>query len=104
MALRTSHALVHAAQRILGGVVIEFGDGADRLPAAKRVTVLARNAQASVRTARVGGRLRLSAHRLSAGKHGKRDYQMNQKRRAQGCPNLARKDFDSRDGNSCKIQ
>src|SRR5580704_402801 len=49
--LRTSHAFVHAAQRILGGVVIEFGDGADRLPAAKRVTVLAGNAQASVRTA-----------------------------------------------------
>ena len=61
--LRTSHAFVHAAQRILGGVVIEFGDGADRLPAAKRVAVLAGNAQASVRTSRVGRRLRLPARR-----------------------------------------
>src|SRR5579864_8615504 len=63
VALRASHAFVHAAQRILGGVVIELRDGADRLPAAKRVAVLTGNAQASMRAARAGRRLRLSARR-----------------------------------------
>ena len=34
MALRAGNTLVHAAQRILGGVVIKFRNGADRLPTA----------------------------------------------------------------------
>ena len=34
VALRAGNSLMQAAQRVLGGVVIEFGDRADRLPAA----------------------------------------------------------------------
>ncbi len=41
--LRTRHGLVHAAQRIFRLIVIEFGDGANRLPCAGGMTVLARN-------------------------------------------------------------
>jgi hypothetical protein len=73
VALSAGHTLVHAAQRILGGVVIEFWYGADRLPAAQRVAILARDTEASMRTARVGGRLRLATPRLSAGNHRKCD-------------------------------
>jgi len=87
VALRAGHAFVQAAQGVLGGVVIEFRNGADRFPAAQRVTVLARNTKASVRTSRVGGRLRLPTRRLPAGQHRKCDDQMQQKCRSQGLPN-----------------
>jgi hypothetical protein len=87
VALRAGHAFVQAAQRVLRGVVIEFRNGADRFPAAQRVTVLARDAQTPVWTPRVGRRLRLPTRRLPAGEHRKRDYQMQQKRRSQGLPN-----------------
>jgi len=50
--LRTGHIRVHAAQRVLCLVVIEFGDRADRLPSRLRVTVLARYGQGAVRTPR----------------------------------------------------
>lgn len=43
VALGAGHALVHSAQRVARGVVIEFGAVANRLPAAKGVAVLARN-------------------------------------------------------------
>ena len=49
------HLQVHATQRILRLVMIEFRDTADRLPAAEGVTVLARDVQWPVRT--VGGGL-----------------------------------------------
>ena len=55
VALRAAHTLVHAAQRIFGCVVIEFRNSADGFPAADRMTVLAWNAKASVRTASVRG-------------------------------------------------
>ena len=87
VALGAGHSLMQAAQRVLGGVVIEFGDRPDRLPAAQRVAVLAWNAQASVRTSRVGRRLRLPARRLTAGEHRKCDDQMQQNCRSQGLPN-----------------
>ena len=45
MALRTRHILVQTPQRITGLVVIEFRDGADRLPALRGVTVLTGNVQ-----------------------------------------------------------
>ena len=45
MALRTRHILVQTPQRITGLVVIEFRDGADRLPALPGVTVLTGNVQ-----------------------------------------------------------
>jgi hypothetical protein len=84
VALRAGHTFMQAAQRVLGGVVIEFGDRPDRLPAAQRVAVLAWNAQASMRTSRVGRRLRLPARRLRAGEHRKCDDQMQQNCRSQG--------------------
>jgi len=87
VALGAGHSLMQAAQRVLGGVVIEFRDRPDRLPAAQRVAVLAWNAQASVRTSRVGRRLRLPARRLTAGEHRKCDDQMQQNCRSQGLPN-----------------
>ena len=87
VALRAGHAFVQAAQGVLRGVVVEFRNGADRFPAAQRVTVLARDAQTPVWTPRVGRRLRLPTRRLPAGEHRKCDYQMQQKRGSQGLPN-----------------
>ena len=45
MALAATHVLVHAAQRISGQVVIEFGIGSDRFPACIAVAVGARNGE-----------------------------------------------------------
>lgn len=73
MALGASHTLVHSAQRVLGGVVIKLGDGADRLPTAYCVAVLTRNAEATVGTTRIGRRLRLRPRRLTAGENRKCD-------------------------------
>ena len=50
VALYALHSLVHAAQRIVRFVVIEFGDRANGAPARSGVAVLARNRQRSVRT------------------------------------------------------
>ena len=61
--LGAGHVLVHAAQRILGLVVIEFRDSADRLPPNRGVAVLARNVQVSVRTPCLRKALVLSAGR-----------------------------------------
>ena len=59
VALRALHFLVHAAQRIVRSVVIEFGDRANGAPARSSVAVLARNRERSVRTT--------SAHPLWSG-------------------------------------
>jgi hypothetical protein len=59
VALRARNPFVHSAQRIFCGVVIELRNGANRFPSAERVTVLTRNAEASVRTPRIRRRLRL---------------------------------------------
>jgi hypothetical protein len=83
VALRATHAFVHAAQRIFGGVVIEFGDRSDRLPAAQGVAVLTRNTQASVGTARVRRRLRLPTCQFPARENRQCDHKMQQKRRSQ---------------------
>ena len=66
MALRAAHALVHAAQGILRGVVIKFGNGPDRLPSIECVAVLAGNAETSVWAARVRGGLYLSTCQFPA--------------------------------------
>ena len=66
VALGTGHALVHSAQRVLGRVVIEFRNSADRLPTAESVAVLAGNAKASVRAPRVRGGLHLSTCQFPA--------------------------------------
>jgi len=55
VALRAGHGGMHAAQRISRLIVIEFRDGADRLPRSRSVTVLTRNVQTSVRTVRAAG-------------------------------------------------
>jgi hypothetical protein len=74
--------------------VIKLGDGADRLPTAYGVAVLTRNAEATVGTTRIGGRLRLPAGRLTAGEHRKRDDQMQEECRSQGLPNPFEQDVD----------
>ena len=76
VALRACHALVHAAQRILGGVVIELRNCTNRLPRAQGVTVLAGNAETTVRAPGVGGRLPLTRSRLTAGQQGECDNNM----------------------------
>ena len=48
MALRTGDALMHAAQRKTGLVVVELRHAADRLPSAEGVAILAGNIQAAV--------------------------------------------------------
>lgn len=88
VALHTAHALVHAAKRILRGVVVEFGNGADRLPAAQGVAVLTGNTKAAVRAAGARGRRRLGSSRTPAGENRQSDHEMQQKCRSQGCPNL----------------
>jgi len=50
MATRAGHFFVHAAQRISRGIVIEFGNGANRGPAGVGVAILAGNRQGTVRT------------------------------------------------------
>jgi len=57
VALRTRHILVQSAQRVMGLVVIEFRNRANRLPALCGVTVLTGNGQISVRTTRTCGTL-----------------------------------------------
>lgn len=52
VALCATHRCVHAAKRIFCLVVVEFRDGANRLPCARGVTVLAWDIQVSVRTVR----------------------------------------------------
>ena len=76
MALRARNPFVHSTQWILGGVVIELRNSANRFPAAQRVTVLAGNAQASVGTARVGRRLRLRAGGDTAGQRSEDNRQI----------------------------
>src|SRR2546429_8777829 len=75
VALCALHFLVHAAQRIVRFVVIEFGDRANGAPARSGVAVLARNRERSVRTTRaalltVGNR---SAGRRPGQKHHAQD-------------------------------
>jgi hypothetical protein len=53
VALRASHVLVHATQRITGLIMIELRDSPDRFPANRCVAVLARNVQIPVRTSRL---------------------------------------------------
>lgn len=76
VALHAAHAFVHATQRILGCVVIEFRNCADRFPSADGVTVLTRNAEASVRTTRGCGRLRLSTGQGCGRENRERDHKM----------------------------
>jgi hypothetical protein len=76
MALRTTHALVHTAERIPRGVVIEFRNRPNRLPTAECVAILAGNTKATVGTAGVRRRVRLSTSRFPAGENRQRNHQM----------------------------
>ena len=69
MALRAGHIRMHAPQRILCLIVIEFGDRADRLPSRLRVTVLTGNSQGTVRTPRAIARRASPSGR--SGHHGR---------------------------------
>ena len=51
VAFRAAHFFMHAAKGVARGVVIEFGDGANRGPTRTGVAVLAGNIQRAVRTA-----------------------------------------------------
>ena len=51
VALATCDFLVHPAQRILGLVVVEFGDVADGLPSGEGMAILAGDGEIAVRTA-----------------------------------------------------
>jgi len=68
--LDASDTGVHTAQRIARLVVVELRNCADRLPAIRGVTVLARNDQIAVWTTRAFGGLRSSASR----ERGKREH------------------------------
>jgi len=50
MALRAGHLLMQTAQRVRGFIVVEFWNGADRLPACGSVAILAGYGQGAVRT------------------------------------------------------
>ena len=93
MALRAADAFVHSAQRIFGCVVIEFRNGADWLPTAERVTVLARNAEASVRATRLRRPFHLRSCQPSARQDRQNDHAMSQSCRSQGRCNLFRLGF-----------
>lgn len=71
VALGTTHALMQAAQRECGLVVIELGNRADRPPRCRGMAVLAGKIQIAVRT--MGGALRLSPGSRTGGQkhHGK---------------------------------
>lgn len=57
VALRASHRLVHAAQRVASLIVVEFWNRADRLPSGCRVTVLTGSIQIAVGAMRTAVRL-----------------------------------------------
>ena len=59
VALRAADPLMHAPQGKPGLVMVELGYAADRLPAAQRVAILARDVERAVRATGVGVRLRL---------------------------------------------
>jgi len=63
--LHAGHGLVHTAERVARLIMVEFGNGADRFPSARRVTVLAGHVQVAVRTVRACGALPLCASRNS---------------------------------------
>ena len=59
VALRARDVFVHAAQRITGLVMVEFGDAADRLPCREGMAVLTGDVQIPVRATRIPLQLRL---------------------------------------------
>ncbi len=63
VALDARDSGVHSAQRVLGLVVIELRDGANRLPRAGRVAVLARDIQIPVGAVRPTRNLSVCAYR-----------------------------------------
>lgn len=93
MALRAIHALVHAAQRIFRCVVIEFRNCSDGLPSTQGVTVLAWNAEASMRASRVRRPLHLRSCQPSARQDRQNDHAMSQSCRSHGRCNLFRFGF-----------
>ena len=64
VASRAGYFFVHAAQRVPGCVVIEFGNGANGGPASVRVAIFTGNREGTVRTS---ARLPLGASRHDKG-------------------------------------
>jgi hypothetical protein len=62
MALRASHTLVHAAERVPRLAVIKLRNVADRFPSTKGMAILARDVQWAMRAARIGVVLRDSGN------------------------------------------
>ena len=77
VARSTSHSHVHAAQRILSLIMVEFRDRADRFPALRRMAVLAGNIEIAVGTLRRGDSGRLTARHRS-GEHRQKQTQTGQ--------------------------
>ena len=52
VALRAAHIFVHAAQRIIGAVVIEFRNRSNGAPTGSDMTIFTRDCERTVRTSR----------------------------------------------------
>jgi len=95
MALRAGYALVHAAQRETGFVVIKFRYRASRFPSRGGVAVLAGNVQIAVWTVRTGIQLRLRTLRSSARQHQNPDDQIDKYRGPPNAPALLGFSFEA---------
>src|SRR5579871_165179 len=83
MALSTSNSLMQAAQRILGLIVVKFGNRPDRLPTHRSVAVLARDVQVAMRAAG-HRRARLLREGRGSHQHGQRQTGRKQPHRPAG--------------------
>jgi len=66
VALRAGHSLVKSAQRVLGLIMVELGDRANRLPAHRGMAVLAGDVQIAVRAPRNRARFLSEARQAEA--------------------------------------
>ena len=75
VALRTGHIRMHATQRILCLIVIEFGNRANRLPSRLGMTVLTGNREGTMRTPRTVARC--TSPRGRSSHHGRQPQKQN---------------------------
>jgi hypothetical protein len=85
VALRALHFFVHAAQRILGFVVVELRNSADGAPTRGSVAVFARNIQGAMRTSS-GLPLGQSCRRSCRLPSKEQEPAQNLKKRERNCP------------------
>jgi len=88
--LGAGYRLVHAAKRIAGLIVIEFGDRSDRPPSARSMAILTRNRKIAVGTMRAGrtGSLRRHTRRRSGKRqqHNQIEYARRSQHKLAPCP------------------